>query len=135
MNKKTHILVSHIKPEFSDERGFISRIVDQDKYPIRAVLYIKRKKGSQGANHYHKKDAHYCYILSGKVKRSEKNMEDPKAKIESVILIPGDIVLTLPMVAHRDEFLEDTVFLALTTENRNQADYEKDTVRVDLFNK
>jgi len=82
------IKVIHIKPEFIDERGYISRIVDQDEYPIRAVLYIKRKKGSQGADHFHKKDAHFIYVLSGKMKYSVKNMESKNSPIESVILNP-----------------------------------------------
>jgi dTDP-4-dehydrorhamnose 3,5-epimerase-like enzyme len=125
--------VKHIKPEFKDERGFISRIIDESKYSIKSILYIERKKGTRGADHYHKKDSHYVYILSGKVKRSEKNMADEKSKIESVVLGPGDLVLTPPMVAHSDVFLEDTVMLAFTTENRNPKQYEKDTVRVDFF--
>ena len=127
--------VKHIKPEFIDERGFISRVIDQDKYKIRSILYIKRKKDSRGADHFHKKDAHYVYVLSGKVKRSEKNMKDSTSKIESVILGPGDIVLTPANVAHSDVFLEDSVIMAFTTENRDQKDYEKDTVRVEFFKK
>lgn len=129
------ININHIKQEFSDERGFISRIIDQDKYKIRSVLYIERKKGSRGADHYHKKDAHYVYVLKGKVKRSEKDLKKKNSIIKSVILKQGDIVLTPPMVAHADEFLEDSIILAFTTENRNQKKYEKDTVRVDFFKK
>src|SRR6266566_4401607 len=92
--------VIKIKPEFIDERGFISRIVDQDIYKIRSVLYIQRKKGSVGANHYHKKDAHYIYVLSGKVKYGEKDMNKKNSKIEYVTLVPGDVVLSKPMIAH-----------------------------------
>jgi len=39
------------------------------------------------------------------------------------------------MLAHSMKFLKDTVFFAYTTEKRNQKNYEKDTVRVDVFNK
>lgn len=127
------IQIKHIEPEFRDERGFISRIVDDEK--IVSVLYIERKKGSRGADHYHKKDAHYVYLLKGKVKRSEKDMTKKGSRILSVILEPGDIVLTPPMTAHSDEFLEDSVMFAFTTKKRNQKDYEKDTVRVELFKK
>jgi len=125
--------VKHVKPEFVDERGFISRIIDQDKYKIRSVLYIERKKGSRGADHYHKNDAHYVYVLKGLVKRSEKNMRKKTSKVESVVLRPGDVVLTPPMIAHSDLFLKDSVILAFTTENRNQKKYEKDTVRVNIL--
>lgn len=126
------IKVTHIKPEFVDDRGYISRLVDTDEYPLRAVLYITSKKGSVRANHYHKKDAHFVYCLSGKFRYSEKNMKKKNSKVESVILKPGDLVLSKPGIAHAMEFLEDTVFLAFTTEKRNQDLYEEDIKRVKI---
>jgi len=124
------IKVTHIKPEFTDERGFISRLVDNDNIRFRAVLLITSKAGTIRGNHYHKKDFHYVYCLSGRFKYSEKNMNDPSSKKESVILKRGDLVLSRPMVAHSMEFLEDSSFLAITTEPREQEKYEKDTVRL-----
>jgi len=124
------IKVTHIKPEFTDERGFISRLVDDDTINFRAVLYIVSKKGAVRANHYHKKDYHSVYCLSGRFKYFEKDMKKPSSKIESVILKPGELVLTHPMIAHRMEFLEDSVFLAITTEPRDQKKYEEDLVRL-----
>lgn len=124
------IKVTHIKPEFTDERGFIARLVDDNSINFRAVLYIESRKGTVRANHYHKKDAHYVYCLSGKFRYSEKDMTKPSSKKESVILKPGDLVLSRPMVAHRMEFLEDSVFLAITTEPREREKYEEDTVRL-----
>ncbi|MBI2599302.1 WxcM-like domain-containing protein [Candidatus Daviesbacteria bacterium] len=120
------------KPEFTDERGYITRLIDQDKYPLRAVLYIVSKKGSTRGNHYHKTDAHFVYCLSGKFRYSEKDMSKKNSKRESVILKPGDLVLSRPMVAHAMEFLEDSVFLAFTTEPREQDKYEGDLVRLKL---
>ena len=125
--------IKNIKPEFKDERGFISRIINDEGYKISSVLYIERKKGTRGADHYHKKDAHYVYVLKGKVRRSEKDMTKKNSRIKSAILKPGDIILTLPMTAHSDEFLENSILLAFTTKKRNQKDYEKDTVRVGFF--
>lgn len=124
------IKVTHIKPEFTDERGFISRLVDDDSIQFRAVLLITSKAGTSRANHYHKKDYHYVYCLSGKFRYSEKNMNKPASKKESVILKPGDLVLSRPMVAHSMDFLEDTTFLAITTEPREHEKYEEDTVRL-----
>lgn len=126
------IKVTHIKPEFTDERGFISRLVDDDSMHFRAVLYITGKKGTVRGNHYHKKDSHYVYCLSGKFRYSEKDMTKPNSPCESVILNPGDLVLSSPMQAHSMEFLEDSVFLAITTEPREQNLYEKDLVRIKL---
>ena len=94
------------------------------------MLYIVSKKGAVRANHYHKKDYHSVYCLSGRFKYFEKDMRKPSSKIESVILKPGDLVLTHPMIAHRMKFLENSIFLAITTEPREQERYEEDTVRL-----
>lgn len=126
------IKVTKIKPEFEDDRGYISRLVDTDEYPLRAVLYITSKKGSVRANHFHKKDAHFVYCLSGKFKYSEKVASNKSSPVESVILKPGDLVLSKPGIIHAMEFLEDTVFLAFTTEKREQDQYEEDTVRIKI---
>lgn len=126
------IKVTHTKPEFKDERGYITRLIDSDQTRFRAVLYITSKAGTERGNHYHKKDYHYVYCLSGKFRYSEKNMAKSNSKVESVILNPGDLVLSCPMVAHSMEFLEDSVFLAITTETRVQNLYEEDTVRIKI---
>lgn len=126
------IKVTHTKPEFKDERGYIIRLVNDDNLKLRAVLYITSKKGTQRGNHYHKKDYHYVYCLSGKFRYSEKDMHKPNSTIQSVVLKPGDLVLSKPMMAHSMEFLEDTVFLAFTTEHRQQEKYEADTVRIKI---
>lgn len=125
------IKVTNVKPEFKDERGFISRLVDNDNnIPFRAVLLITSKKGTARANHYHKKDSHYVYCLEGRFRYSEKDMSKKNSKKESVVLKPGDLVLSRKMFAHSMDFLEDTVFLAITTEPREQEKYERDTVRL-----
>lgn len=126
------IKITKTKPEFVDERGYITRLMDQDEFPVRAVLYISSNKGTERGNHYHKTDAHFVYCLSGKFRYSEKDMNNPKTKKESVILEPGDIVLSRPGIAHSMEFLEDTIFLAFTTEKREQESYEEDLVRVKI---
>lgn len=126
------IKVIHVKPEFIDERGYITRLVNDDKAKFRAVLYITSKAGTQRANHYHKKDSHYVYCVSGKFRYSEKDMTKPNSPVESIIVKPGDLVLSKPMIAHAMEFLEDTVFLAITTEVRQQDLYEEDLVRIKI---
>ena len=124
------ITVKNIKPEFVDKRGYISRIIDQGKIKIRSVLIIESKKNSVRGNHYHKKDAHFIYCLSGKFKYSEKNIKNSNSKITSVILKPSDLVFIKPMFWHQMEFMEQTIFFAFTTETRKQSQYETDTVRL-----
>jgi len=125
------IEVKKVKPSFVDGRGAITSLIDRDK-AIRSVQIITSKPGAIRANHYHKKDWHYVYMLEGEMEYSEKSMADPKAKIETVTLVPGDLVLTRPMTAHAMKFLRDSTFLALATELRSQDEYEADTVRIEL---
>lgn len=126
------IKVKHLKEEFTDERGGITRVIDEDNFQYKVVLRITSKKGAIRSNHYHKYDSHYLYIESGKCEYSEKPANKPNAKIETVLLHPGDLVLTRPGIIHAVRFLEDTVLYALTTEKRNQEKYEEDTVRVTI---
>ncbi len=120
----------NIKPEFTDARGGITRILDSES-PIRSILSITSQKGSVRSNHYHKKDTHYCYLVSGKMEWSEKPVEG--GEVESAVLEAGDMVFTPAMTIHAVRFLEDSMFLTFATEARNQDDYEADTVRVTLI--
>lgn len=122
----------HPLEEFKDDRGGIARIVDQDKFAIRAVLRITSKAGSIRSNHYHKHDYHYIFIESGKCEYSEKPAYDKQAKVETVILSRGDLVLSNPGIIHGVKFLKDTILYAFTSERRGQAEYEKDVKRVKI---
>lgn len=124
------IKVVNTKAEFEDERGGITRVIDQNKFPISAVLRITSKKGSIRSNHFHKKDHHYLYVESGKCEYSERPANDPNAKIETVVLNPGDVVLSNPGIIHAVKFLQDSVLYAFTTETRDHDLYEEDTERV-----
>lgn len=124
--------VIRTKPEFIDDRGGITRIVDHDKFAIRAILRITSKAGSIRSNHYHKHDYHYIFIESGKCEYSEKSAYDRKAKVETVTLSPGDLVLSNPGIIHAVKFLQDTVLYAFTTEKRAQDYYEEDTERIEI---
>ncbi|MAF36659.1 hypothetical protein CL622_06100 [archaeon] len=119
--------------EFTDERGIIANLLPEG-VDIKSVLYITSKAGSIRSNHYHKKDTHFCYILSGKAEWHEKPVDAPEGtEIEKEVLGVGDMVFTPAMIIHGVKFLEDTVFLAFATESRDQENYEEDTVRVELI--
>ena len=125
----------NIRPDFVDERGEIIKVLDDGKTVIRSVLLLTCKKGSIRANHYHKKDSHFSYLLSGRMEYTEQPVDAtgrPHGKKEAVILEAGDMVYSPPMVIHAMNFLEDSSFLALATESRHQSAYEEDTVRVKL---
>jgi dTDP-4-dehydrorhamnose 3,5-epimerase-like enzyme len=125
-----------LKPELVDERGGITMVLDDGKTIVKSVLLITSRKGAVRANHYHKTDSHYSYLLSGRMEYSEQpvSKEDSmEGKKEYVVLEASDMVFSAPMVAYAMKFLEDSVFLALATESRHQTEYERDTVRVKVI--
>lgn len=120
-----------IKPFFVDDRGEMSSLIDEG-VDIKSILLITCNKGAIRANHYHKKDSHYSFLVKGKMEYSCKDV-DSDEKLETFIVNAGEIVYTPPMKIHAMRFLEDSVFLAFATEPRGQEDYEADTVRVKLI--
>lgn len=126
-------LFKNIKPDFTDERGNITKLLDDGKTIIKSTLLISSRTGSIRANHYHKKDSHYCYMLSGKMEYTEKKVGADDSKRETIIVEAGDMVYTPPMAIHAMRFLEDSVFIALATNFRHQEAYEEDTVKEDFI--
>ena len=123
-------IVRNIKPEIIDPRVAITRVLD-DGVSVISILLISSKAGSVRANHYHKEDSHYSYMLSGKAEWHEKPIGDGAEELE--VLYAGNMVFTPPLMQHAIKFLEDSVFLAFATEERTQENYEADTVRVELI--
>lgn len=121
--------VKKIKPFFTDERGDMSYLLDKN-VAINSAVLITCKKGSVRANHYHKKDGHYSYLLEGKMNYYYKSQGETKTK--KIVIHKGEMVFTPPKEIHAMQFTEDSTFIALTTENRTKDTYEKDTVRKKL---
>jgi dTDP-4-dehydrorhamnose 3,5-epimerase-like enzyme len=112
-----------------DDRGFIQCLVN---LPTRNISLIFSEKGSVRSNHYHKADWHYMYILSGSMDYYYRPNEGT-GEIKKVILKKGDMVFTPPMEAHTTFFPENTHFLAISRNPRDQKAYEADVVRVQLI--
>ncbi len=125
-------LTKNIQPIFTDDRGDIVSLFDEGDQKIASVLLITCKKGAIRANHYHKEDSHYSYMLSGKMEYIEEPPPGEKGKREGAIIEAGDMVYTPPMRAHKMTFLEDSVFIALATKSRKEGAYEDDTVRIKI---
>lgn len=121
--------VRKIVPFFVDERGIITDIVEE---AVKHVGIITSKKGSVRGKHYHKKSTQFIYVISGKLELVTKDLRIKNSKTKSIALEPGYFAVTPPMVVHKLIFLEDTVFLDISTESRGMEGYEKDTVRVDI---
>lgn len=118
-----------LAPAFKDARGLIQPLLDR---PIGSALIIESVKGSIRANHYHKTDWHYCYMLNGSMEYYER----PTGSNEKPWMIEvkkGEMVFTPSMVDHAMKFLEDSTWVVLARNPRSHACYESDTVRVNLI--
>ena len=118
-----------LEKPFVDDRGAIQPLVDR---MMKSAVMIQSKKGALRANHYHKTDWHYCYVISGTIEyyhRITGSTEEP----EMLLVKTGQMVFTPPMIDHGMKFPEDTVFLTLSRNPRDQATYEADVVRVDML--
>jgi dTDP-4-dehydrorhamnose 3,5-epimerase-like enzyme len=109
-----------------DERGIIEQIPAGEGI---SVLRITSKAGTLRANHYHKKDFHYCYLTKGRIRYVEREVGKPSAKLQEWIIEPGQVFYTRPMVVHAMEFLEDSEFYAYTPRSGEAKEYENDVVR------
>lgn len=113
---------------FTDARGSILPLADEE---MKSAVLITSTKGSIRANHYHRTDWHYCYVLSGSIDYYFRPV-DSQERPNHVTVKTGQIFFTPPMIAHAMCFPEDTVFVCLGRNSREQAAYEADVVRVDV---
>lgn len=123
-----HGVVKLEKP-FVDARGEIQPLVDM---MMESAVLIESVKGSLRANHYHKTDWHYCYVVSGAIDYHHRPTGSDEAPI-TINVGQGEMVFTPPMVDHGMTFPEDTVFLTLSRNPRDQESYEQDVVRVNMM--
>lgn len=111
---------------FTDDRGVIQPIVDA---PVGGCAVITSRPGAVRANHYHKQDWHYCYVLSGRIRYRHRPVgSDAVPTTEE--FGPGAVFYSPPMVEHSMEFLEETAFVVVSHLPRDHEDYEGDVVRV-----
>jgi len=123
-------VIVQLEAPHSDERGDIQPLVDM---AMESCVLISSKKGSVRANHYHKTDWHFCYVLSGSIDyyhRPHGAEEEP----EKVTVQKDQLFFTPPMVDHAMVFPEDSVFLTLGRNSRRQDVYEADVKRIDPIN-
>ena len=122
------VIVPLEKP-FVDDRGAIKPLVDK---MMKSAVMIESKKGTLRANHYHKTDWHYCYVISGSIEYYHRPTGSEN-KPEMLLVKEGQMAFTPPMVDHGMKFPEDTIFLTLSRNPRDQATYEADVVRINML--
>ena len=123
------VIVDLPKP-FVDDRGSIQPLVDIE---MKSSVLITSNPGSIRANHYHKSDWHYCYILFGELKyfyRPHGNNKKP----EEIIIREKQMFFTPPMIEHAMVFTQRTHFLTWSRNSRLQEIYEADVCRIPPIN-
>lgn len=124
MPGESPLMLQH--PPFVDERGAIHNLLDG---AFGSALVITSVKGAIRANHYHHTDAHYTWLQNGGliyVHRPVGQASPP----EHVVVTPGQLVYTPPLVEHAMHFTEDSVMFVVAKNHRAMAEYEADTVRI-----
>lgn len=111
---------------YSDKRGDIINIINR---PVGSAVLITSEANTVRANHYHKEDAHLCYVVSGSVHYYERPVGSTK-KPEYTLIKAGQSFITGPNVEHAMKFTERTMFLTLGALSRTPSEYEKDLVRL-----
>jgi quercetin dioxygenase-like cupin family protein len=113
----------------TDSRGYIQMLLN---IPTHNVSLISSTKDSVRSNHYHLKDWHYIYVLSGSLdyyfREHGKDIE-----LQKFVAKQGDLIWTPPMEDHATVFLEDTDIIALSYLPRDQEAYEADVRRIILI--
>ena len=99
---------------------------------MKSAVMIESKAGSLRANHYHKTDWHYCYVIKGKIEYYYKKLNSNE-KPQLIVVDKGQMIFTPPLVEHCMKFPVDTLFLTLSRNPRDQETYESDVVRVNLI--
>lgn len=119
-----------LEKPFVDTRGAIQPLVD---VPMESCVLISSKKGTVRANHYHRTDWHYCYVLTGTIDYYHRPTGSPETPAKETIRA-GELFFTGPMVDHAMVFVEDTTFLTFGRNSRVQEVYEADVVRIAPIN-
>lgn len=121
-------VIVQLEGAHEDERGYIQPLCD---LPMKSASLIFSKKGTVRANHFHHTDWHYCYVVSGRIEYSHRTAgsDEPPEVVE---IKQGGMFFTPPKVEHAMVFPEDTLFLTLSRNPRDQASYEADVERIEL---
>jgi hypothetical protein len=113
---------------YKDKRGYLLNILDKG---FSSCIEIYSKKKTIRANHYHKKDEHFAYILKGKILFFYRDRKK-NSKLNYKIVKKGDLFFTTYKQDHMAYFLENTHFLAFSSRKRSKFNYEKDLVRLKM---
>ena len=127
---KSKCFVNVDKNKIIDKRGFILPLVDKQS---KSVSLLKSGVGAIRANHYHKSDWHYIYVLKGSFIYFYKKKNEKKT--HQVIVKKGEAIFTPPKLWHAVYHHKATEMIVISKNFRDRKTYEKDTVRVNFITK
>ena len=78
--------LKHIDPAVVDARGAITNLFEGR---IEHIALITSKKGTVRANHYHKKDHQYIYLLTGAFESHCCDIRNPEKKTDPPLKAGG----------------------------------------------
>jgi quercetin dioxygenase-like cupin family protein len=128
MNKSklpSSILVP-LEDPYVDSRGVIQNLIHHE---LGSAVIISSNAGAVRAEHWHKEDFHYCYLISGELLYCERpvgSKEDPSKRL----IYPGQLFFTGPNIEHSMYFITDSIFMTLGKLSRTHDAYEQDLVRL-----
>ena len=108
-----------------DARGEILSIVDET---VNNVSIITCNPGALRSNHYHHTDFHFMYVLEGEIDYFFKDLNSNE--VHYLKVRAGDNIFTPDNEIHATYFPVKTRLIVSSKFPRDQATYEKDTVRV-----
>lgn len=116
---------------FINENGIIQNLVLK---PMTSVAIIDSNAGTMRANHYHKTDWHYSYVVSGRILYFERPVGSKEIP-EPRIFLAREMFFTPPMKEHVMVFPMETVFITMARNVRSHESHEADLVRVNFISK
>jgi len=122
--------ITKLPKGYEDKRGIIQPLCDLN---MKSASLIVTKPNSWRANHYHKKDWHFIYVLEGTFEYYFRKT-DSKDKIKKIVVKKDQLLFTGPLVDHAMLYTEETKILVFSKNPRDQKTYEEDTVRIDFMN-
>lgn len=114
---------------FFNDAGSIQNLLEQ---PCGGVAIIHSKAGSIRSQHFHKTDAHWLFVLSGKMHYFERPVGASEMP-QCVVVSAGEMIYTPSMVEHATSFPVDTVLVSMSKRARTTEAHESDLVRVKVI--
>ncbi len=111
---------------FLNGSGRIQNLILQ---AVTSVAHISSLKGAVRANHYHRTDWHFTYVVRGSVAYLERPIGS-KELPPHTLFVAGEMFFTPPMVEHAMVFPEDADVITLAKNVRSHESHESDVVRV-----